>query len=253
MSAGLEGSGEASRPRARVAADLLASPRAKCIGLAACLALAVLTVYWPVVGFGFINYDDPSYLSANPIVRGGLGWRSLAWALGDVSTGNWHPLTWLSLMLDVTLFGVAPGAHHLVNVVLHAANTALLFWALAAMTGAVWRSGLVAGLFALHPLHVESVAWIAERKDLLAGTFGLLALCAWIRYARRPSRARLAWVALAQAASLACKPMLVSLPILLLAIDRWPLRRTEPLRARVRLRPRRTGRRDADPARAVAG
>jgi hypothetical protein len=200
---------------------------------AALVAIAVL-VYLPVRGYGFVNLDDPSYLADNLVVQAGLTWRGVTWAFTTFHLGNWHPITWLSLMLDVTLVGVAPGVHHLVNVALHATNTVVLLAVLAMATGQLWRSALVAALFAVHPLHVESVAWISERKDLLAALFGLLAIGGWVRHVRRPSTGRLAMVALAQALSLACKPMLVTLPLILLLVDRWPLARNTPFTTRVR-------------------
>lgn len=215
-------------PRHRLAPAVW--PAAIAVGLAA----LVTWVYLPVRGFEFVNYDDPSYVADNPIVRAGLTWHGLAWAFTTFLTGNWHPLTWLSHMLDVDLFGVDPGSHHLVNLALHAANSALLFLVLLRATAQRWRSALAAALFAVHPLHVESVAWISERKDLLSALFGLLAILAYVGYARRPSLGRYAAVAALLASSLACKPMLVTLPVALLLLDWWPLRRRAPLTALVR-------------------
>ena len=190
------------------------------------LLLLVLAVYLPVGGHGFLIYDDNGYVTENRHVLAGLDRESVAWAFSDLgSTGNWHPLTWLSHMLDVQLFGPRPGAHHLVNLGLHAANALLLFGLLLGITGARWRSLLVAALFAVHPLHVESVAWIAERKDVLSTLFGLLCLGAYLRYARRPGARRYAVVLLLFALSLMAKPMLVTLPVLFLLLDGWPLQR----------------------------
>lgn len=135
------------------------------------LVLVTLAVYWPVRHHDFINYDDDDYVYANDTVKAGLTWQGFQWAFMDVHAVNWHPLTWLSHMLDCQLFGVNPGAHHLVNVLFHCANAVLLLWLLDAMTGKFWRSVLVAGLFALHPLRVESVTWVAERKDVLCSVF----------------------------------------------------------------------------------
>ena len=149
------------------------------------LALAIAAVYWPVLKFGFINYDDPDYVSGNPRVQSGLTLENLAWAGQSFHASNWHPLTWLSHMLDCQLYGLKPWGHHLTSVLLHLANTLLLFGLWQRLTGAVWRSALVAALFALHPLHVESVAWIAERKDVLSAFFFLLTLWAYARYAGR--------------------------------------------------------------------
>ena len=153
------------------------------------LALGVLAVYWPVFGYGFVEYDDQKYILENPQVKTGLSWDGLVWAFTTFFAGNWHPLTWLSYMLDTQLFGFHPQAYHTINVLLHAANTVLLFWLLKRMTGALWRSAFVAALFGFHPLHVESVAWIAERKDVLSTFFFMLTLMAYIRYAQGRSRA----------------------------------------------------------------
>jgi hypothetical protein len=194
------------------------------------LALVAL-VFSQVSDFGFINFDDTSYVAANPVVLRGLTWRGVAWAFTTFETGNWHPLTWLSLMADVEVFEGGPRVHHLVNLALHAANTLLLFGLLAGVTGQRWRSALVAVLFAVHPLHVESVAWISERKDLLSIFFGLLGIGAYLRYTRARS---LGWYALAVAGmvlSVSSKPMLVTLPAVFLLFDLWPLARSESWRA----------------------
>ena len=193
--------------------------------LAPALALGTLALYAQVARFPFIHLDDPRYLTENGVVQRGLSRDGLAWAFTTFHAGNWHPLTWLSHMLDVALFGMDPGAHHLVNASFHAAAAALLFLALARLTGAPGRSLAVAALFAVHPLHVESVAWVAERKDVLSTSLGMLALLAYARHAERPSAGRMAQVALAMAASLLAKPMWVTLPFLLLLLDAWPLRR----------------------------
>lgn len=205
--------------------------------LLVCLLLAVLTAaaYWPVVRNGFVNYDDPDYVSSNPIVQAGLTGESIRWAFTSYYSSNWHPLTWLSHMLDCQLYGLKPAGHHLTNVVFHVANSLLVFLLLRALTGALWRSALVAALFALHPLHVESVAWVAERKDVLSTFFGLLSLWAYTIYARTqpaahaqrsPFRSRWYWLALAcLALGLMSKPMLVTLPCVLLLLDLWPLAR----------------------------
>src|ERR1019366_4253881 len=150
-----------------------------------CLGLAAITVtlYWPVHRHDFINFDDRDYVTENPTVRAGITWAGVQWAFAGSHASNWHPLTWLSHMLDCQVFGLKPGAHHLVNLGFHIANTLLLFLALNQMTRAVWRSALVAALFAWHPLHVESVAWVAERKDVLSAFFFMLTLWAYCRYA----------------------------------------------------------------------
>lgn len=197
------------------------------------IALAVLTaaVYGQVLNHDFIQYDDTGYVTENPIVRGGLSWKGFLWAFTTVSMANWHPLTWLSHMLDVELFGLKPGLHHLVSVLFHVLNTTLLFLVLRQMTGALWRSALVASLFALHPLHVESVAWVAERKDVISTLFWLLTLWAYTRYTKDPGLPRYWPVLLFFALGLLAKPMLVTLPLVLLLMDYWPLGRLRWQRA----------------------
>jgi tetratricopeptide (TPR) repeat protein len=192
-----------------------------------CLALALASwaTYAGVSGHSFLSYDDPAYVTQNRQVLAGLTRSSVAWAFTAVHSGNWHPLTWLSHMLDVELFGLDAGAHHLTNLALHVANALLLFGVLARMTGATGRSAFVAGLFALHPLHVESVAWVSERKDLLSTCFALLALAAWLGWARRRSGVAYAGALALFALGLMAKPMLVTLPFLLLLLDLWPLGR----------------------------
>ncbi len=149
------------------------------------LIVSTLLVFAKVGGMEFLSYDDNLYVTDNQTVLGGLSWSNAAWAFTTMHAANWHPLTWLSLMLDIQLFGPRPGALHLINVLFHAVNAVLLFLILARMTGARWRSAFVAALFAIHPLHVESVAWVAERKDVLSVLFGLLTIWAYVRYAAR--------------------------------------------------------------------
>lgn len=187
-----------------------------------------LAVYWPVGGHDFILYDDTAYVTENPHVRAGLTPASVAWAFTSPDQPNWHPLTWLSHMLDVRLFGLNPAGHHATSLALHLASTLVLFLLLRRMTGARWRSALVAALFALHPLHVESVAWVAERKDVLSAFLGLLALLAWTGWIARPARLRYGLALLGFAAALMAKPMLVTLPFLLLLLDWWPFGRWSP-------------------------
>ena len=194
-------------------------------GTAFALVAAVLAVFWQTADFGFLNYDDPLYVTKNPHVKAGLTGASLRWALTAMHDANWFPLTWLSHMLTVEFFGMRAGAHHMVSVVHHAVNSALLLFVMVRLTGALWRSALVAALFALHPLHVESVAWIAERKDVLSAFFFFLALYAWCRYVERPGVGRYVPVAALFACGLMAKPMLVTLPCVLLLLDVWPLRR----------------------------
>jgi len=193
--------------------------------LAAGLAAATLAAYAQCFGFDFVGFDDPQYVTDNARVLSGFTAESVAWAFRTSWMGSWHPLTWLSHMLDAQLYGADPAGHHATGVLLHVANTVALFAVLRAATGARGRSALVAALFGLHPLHVESVAWVAERKDVLSTFFGLLAIAAYVGYVRRPSLVRYALVALAFAASLMSKPMLVTLPFALLLLDYWPLRR----------------------------
>jgi tetratricopeptide (TPR) repeat protein len=189
------------------------------------LLLLTAAVYGRVGGFGFVSYDDDLYLTANQVVREGLTLSGAAWAMTAFHAANWHPLTWLSLMLDVSLFGARPGPIHLANVGWHAAAAVLLFVVLRGMTGALWMSALAAALFAVHPLHVESVAWVAERKDVLSGFFFMLVLGAYLGHVRRPGPGRYALTALSLGLGLMAKPMLVTVPPLLLLLDWWPLGR----------------------------
>ena len=194
--------------------------------LIACLLfLSVVVLYWPVGRFGFVEIDDGLYVTENRHVRTGLSAANIRWAFFNGEAFLWHPLTWLSHMLDCQLYGLAPGGHHITSVLLHAANTVLVFAVLVRLTKASWPSAIVAALFGLHPLRVESVAWVAERKDVLSGLFCLLTLWAYAEHATRPSPRRLGLVALLFAAGLMAKPMLVTLPLLLLLLDYWPLRR----------------------------
>jgi tetratricopeptide (TPR) repeat protein len=228
------------------------TPTRRTILICALLAAATLITFWPQTSHDFISYDDGIYITGNPHVRQGLTWENVGWAFSAGEAGNWHPLTWLSHMLDVQLFGLRAGWHHLASLVLHAANTLLLFLLLDRLTRAAWRSAFVAALFALHPLHVQSVAWAAERKDVLSAFFFFLTLLAYARYAEkakgqglepevgrerggtfqvssfkfqvRPSLAyglALGFFAL----GLMSKPMLVTVPFVLLLLDVWPLGR----------------------------
>lgn len=193
------------------------------------LFLAAITwaVFGQTLGFDFVNHDDPDYVYANPEVTRGLSFGGVRWALTQSHAYNWHPLTWISHMLDVQLFGLRAGGHHFTSVALHSAAVLLLFRVLWQMTGALWRSGFVAALFAIHPLRAESVAWIAERKDVLSGVLFMLTLGAYLRYSRKPSPVRYFAVATLFALGLMAKPMLVTLPFVLLLLDCWPLRRME--------------------------
>jgi protein O-mannosyl-transferase len=192
-----------------------------------CAALVAIT--WVVFGqtlrHDFVSYDDHVYIQDNAIVGSGLSTEGLIWAFTHSHASNWHPLTTLSHMIDCQLFGFNPRGHHFTNVLLHTLAVVLLFRVLQEMTGAVWRSAFVAAVFAIHPLHVESVAWIAERKDVLSAVFFMLTLAAYARYARAPSPARYLLVALLFALGLMSKPMLVSMPLVFLLLDYWPLHR----------------------------
>ncbi|HWX21597.1 MAG TPA: hypothetical protein VN578_16970, partial [Candidatus Binatia bacterium] len=231
------------------------------------LALATLGVYWQTSGFAFTNYDEFMMVLKNPMVTSGLTLQGFSWALGTSWFEYWHPLTWMSHMVDCEVFGLAAGGHHLVSVGLHVANALLLFTILSRMTGLLWRSAFVAALFALHPLHVESVAWIAERKDVLSTFFFLLSLWAYVRYVEEskvqgpksrvetpestvhspqsgvrspqstvhsprsegqtPSTFYYALALAFFACGLMSKPMVVTLPFVLILLDYWPLRRLE--------------------------
>jgi tetratricopeptide (TPR) repeat protein len=190
------------------------------------LVLATLAAYGGAGENGFVEtHDDNEYVTHNPHVRAGLTADGVIWALTATAAANWHPLTWLSLMLDAQWNGANPRGYHWTNVILHAANAVLFFLVWWRMTGAVWRSALLAALFALHPLHVESVAWISERKDVLSTLFWVLAMAAYTGYVRQPGVGRYLLVVLLFALGLTAKPMLVTLPFVFLLLDYWPLRR----------------------------
>ncbi len=194
-----------------------------------CLVLLVITlaVYLQTGNHQFINFDDTAYVTENPHVKGGITADNLAWAFTSTAASNWHPLTWLSHMVDVQLFGLNPRGHHLTSVFLHTASTLLLFFLLVQITGASWQSLFVAALFALHPLHVESVAWVAERKDVLSCFIWLLTLLLYARYAKKPANGRYVATMVCFAVGLMAKPMLVTLPVVLLLLDFWPLQRLQ--------------------------
>ncbi len=193
------------------------------------LVLAVALVFGQTVGHEFINFDDNPYVYENPVVQRGLTLQGFRWAFTTFHENNWHPLTWLSHMLDCTLYGLQAGGHHLTSVLLHASTVVLLFLVLWRMTGFLWRSAFVAAVFAVHPLRAESVAWVAERKDVLSGLFFMLTIGAYVRYVRRPtSMVRYGVVVLLFALGLMSKPMLVTLPFVLLLLDYWPLGRMGP-------------------------
>jgi protein O-mannosyl-transferase len=206
------------------------SPKAKSSArrqvLGACFFLVAITwlVFGQTVRYDFVNYDDNEYVYANPAITSGLNPHGIIYAFSGRHARNWHPLTTLSHMLDCQLWGVRAGGHHLTNVVLHTIAVVLLFLVLQQMTGAIWQSAFVAALFAIHPLHVESVAWISERKDVLSAVFFMLTLGAYVRYVRSPSIGRYLTMSILFALGLMSKPMLVTLPFILLLLDYWPLK-----------------------------
>jgi Tfp pilus assembly protein PilF len=198
------------------------------------LFLATHVVFWQVGDHDFLIYDDPGFVTNNPYVKSGFTPRSVMWAFSTNETGNWHPLTWFSHMLDVQIFGINAKWHHLVNLLFHAINGVLLFLLLTALTGSNWQSAFVAAMFALHPLHVESVAWVAERKDVLSGMFWMLTLLLYSRYVQRPGPLRYMLTLGAFALGLMAKPMLVTIPVVLFLLDYWPLRRISFARTETR-------------------
>lgn len=198
------------------------------------LAAAVAAVYLPVRTFDFVNFDDPDYVLDVPLLRGGISWELVGWTVAHAHARLWHPLTTLSHALDWQLWGASPGGHHLTSVVFHAADAVLLFVVLRSLTGATGRSLAVALLWGLHPLRVESVAWVAERKDVLSGVGFLLTIAAYRGYVARPTARRYLPLLLAFSASLLAKSTVVTLPVILLLLDEWPLRRTTPFGARLR-------------------
>jgi Flp pilus assembly protein TadD len=216
-----------------VSVQASATPKARTVAsfgrpeilIAAGLTIMTLAIYAQVIGHQFISLDDDLYIKENSMVNRGVTPAGIAWAFTTFYAANWHPLTWIAHMIDSQLFGMNAGGHLLVNALIHAANTLLVFWLLLRTTHARWPSALIAALFSLHPLHVESVAWAAERKDTLATFFGLLSLIAYTRYAEARSRSLYAWTAMTLALGLLAKPMLVTWPFVMLLLDYWPLRR----------------------------
>jgi protein O-mannosyl-transferase len=206
--------------------ELFSSPGKRTFILALSLVLLTVLAYLPVRNNAFINFDDNHYITENTHVRAGLSWETVKWAFTTYDAANWHPLTWLSHALDCQLFGMNPAGPHFISVLLHAFNVVLLFLVLQSFTGFIWRSLMVAALFAVHPLNVESVAWAAERKNVLSMLFFLLAIWAYRRYVRQPSVARYLGVAGLFALALLSKPQVIILPFVLLLLDFWPLGRT---------------------------
>jgi tetratricopeptide (TPR) repeat protein len=193
--------------------------------VAVMLAVIVMTVYWQLKSHEFVTFDDNIYIYENKMVLSGLNWNSIVWAFTTGTQANWHPLTWLSIMLDYELFGVNAGWHHLMSAIIHAINTIMLFVVFKRMTKSFWASAFVAAFFGLHPLHVESVAWASERKDLLSMFFWMLTLLLYTRYVAKPELKRYLFVIGSFALGLLAKPMLVTMPLVLLLLDYWPLRR----------------------------
>ena len=196
--------------------------------LALILLIATIGLFWQIQDHDFITLDDTVYVTDNRHVRPGLTKAGFAWAFSAFHAANWHPLTWLSHMLDCQLYGLNPAGHHLTNLFFHVANILLLFLVLREATGRLWESAVVAALFALHPLHVESVAWVSERKDVLSGFFFMLTLLAYLHYCQKPGGGRYLLILSSFALGLMAKPMLVTLPFVLLLIDYWPLGRFQP-------------------------
>ena len=220
----------ASHPGRRAALQAKAGPpgrKDRWLVFGICIFLGATTwlVFGQTLRHDFVNVDDTEYVLKNVEVARGLTIEGAVWAFTHFHASNWHPLTWISHMLDCQIFGLSPGGHHLTNVFLHMATAICLFLVLRQMTTALWRSAFVAAVFAIHPLRVESVAWVAERKDVLSGLFFVLTIGAYVRYARHPSRAGYAAVTVLFALGLMCKPMLVTLPFVLLLLDYWPLNR----------------------------
>ncbi len=211
----------------RIKSKLIALPKTRrhweFVGVCICLVVLTWAVFGQALRHDFVNYDDPRYVYENTRITSGLSISSIAWAFTHIHSMNWHPLTTISHMLDCELYGLNAGWHHFTNVLLHTLAAILLFLALQQMTGAIWRSAFVAAVFAIHPLRVESVAWIAERKDVLSGVCFMLTLLAYVYYTRAPSLRRYLGVVLVFVLGLMSKPMLVTLPFVLLLLDYWPL------------------------------
>jgi len=205
---------------------LFSSPGRRTLVLSLALVLLTILVYWPVGKNAFINFDDNQYITENAHVKASLSWNTVKWAFVTYDAANWHPLTWLSHALDCQMFGLNPAGHHFIGVLLHALNVVLLFLVLKSLTGFTWRSLIVATIFAVHPLNVESVAWAAERKTLLSMMFFLLAVWAYCSYVRKPSLSRYLGVAGLFVLALMSKPQVITFPVLLLLLDYWPLGRS---------------------------
>ncbi len=216
------------KPDRHPAESIFQSPQKRRLILCLLLALGTLALYSPVSRAPFLNFDDPVYVTDNPQVRAGLTWNTVVWCFRTPKALDWHPMTWLSYALDSQVLGLNPAGYHTINIFIHAANAVLLFLILESATGLVWRSLMVAALFALHPINVESVAWIAERKNVLSMLFFLLALAAYGWYARRPGVGRYLAVTLAYVLALMSKVQVITFPFALLLLDYWPLCRLGP-------------------------
>ncbi len=216
-----------AKPRGRPHAAVKSTGAREIVLISILLVAIVWLVFSRTIGYDFVNYDDHVYVYQNPIVSAGLTLHGIVWAFAHTHARNWHPLTTFSHMLDCQIFDLKPGGHHFTNVLLHTLAVLLLFFALRKMTGTVWRSAFVAAVFAIHPLHVESVAWVAERKDVLSAVFFMLTLAAYASYVRQPSLGRYLMVSVFFACGLMSKSMLVSVPVVLLLLDYWPLKRSQ--------------------------
>jgi hypothetical protein len=195
------------------------------------LTAVTLAVFWQVNKFDFVNFDDQLYVTENSIIQSGITLDGIRWAFSSKYFGLWNPLVWLSFMFDYQLYGLNAGGYHLTNLILHLMSALLLFWLFCRMTGEIWKSAFVAALFALHPLHVESVAWISERKDVLSAFFWMLTLCLYVYYTEKPAVRRYLLVLFSFVLALLSKPMVVTLPLILILLDYWPLKRFESKKA----------------------
>ncbi|HQI73694.1 MAG TPA: tetratricopeptide repeat protein [Smithella sp.] len=191
------------------------------------LAAVTAAVYRQVHHFEFINFDDVIYITENPMIQSGISLNGFYWSFGSKYFGLWNPLVWLSFMVDHQLYGLKAGGYHVTNLILHILSTLLLFWLFCRMTGTVWRSAFVAAFFALHPLHVESVAWVSERKDVLSAFFWMLTLCFYVYYTEKPAIKRYLLIVFSFVLALLSKPMVITLPVIMILLDYWPLRRFE--------------------------
>jgi tetratricopeptide (TPR) repeat protein len=189
------------------------------------LVLSSLTVFWQVNEFDFVNLDDTTYITSNSHIQSGITWKELRWAFSTTHGEYWHPVTWLSLMLDYHFFGLNAGGYHIINLILHILSTLLLFWLFNRITGTIWQSAFVAAVFALHPLHVECVAWIAKRRDILSAFFGILTLCLYVYYTEKPLLKKYALIFFPFVLALMSKPMVITLPVIMVLLDYRPLNR----------------------------